>query len=103
MNLTPLLCTFDEKSNKHHKIWKFDNNYGISAVKQPSGDNVRGTDGETWSVAVIKFYGPYFDQFEVDYDNPLCKEQCDLFMFVPDNQLESIVIAASRMETPSFN
>jgi hypothetical protein len=103
MDLNPLVDFYDLQSKKHHKIWKFSNKYGISAVKQPPGEDVRGTDGTTWSVAVIKFFGPEIDQFEVDYNNSLCREQGDLFTFVPDEQLDAIVLLASRMECQDFS
>jgi hypothetical protein len=103
MLVNPIVDFFDKNSNKHHKVWRFSNNYGISAVKQPASELVRGTDGQTWSVAVIKFHGPNIDQFEVDYTNPLCVEQGDLFTFVPDEQLVAIVESASRMDHPNFS
>ena len=95
--LNPVLDAFNQETKKHHKMWRFHNNYGISAVKLPPRDDTRGTDGTDWSVAVIKFKDTHSWDFEIDYDNPLCEEMKDLFTHVPDDQVYAIVVAASRM------
>lgn len=98
--LEPILDVHNPKTNKSHRIWLFENQYGVSAVRQP---DVRGSDGNTWSVAVIKITNFDTFEYEVDYDNPLCKEQGDLFQYVPEDQLHAIVLLASKMNAPSFN
>jgi hypothetical protein len=82
-------------SSKEHKVWRFDSDWGVSAVK---GKNVRGSSGEDWAVAVIRFSGPEPGDFDIDYDNPLSRELNDVFLNVPDNQIPALVELVSQLK-----
>ncbi len=81
-------------THKEHKLWRFRSGYGISAIRGP---NISGSDGKTWSVAVIKFYGPTAAEFNIDYENPLSSKLNDVFKFTPEEQLPSLVQLAEKL------
>ncbi len=90
MNLmiAPILNFQDPTTFKLHRMWRFKNGYGVSAVRGP--DTFMTSSG-LWSVAVIKFHGPMITDYDVDYDNDLCRETDSVFHNVPDNQVDAIV------------
>lgn len=95
-HINPVLDVFNPDTGKYHKLWRFHNEYGVSAVKQPPSAQTRGTDGTDWCLAIIRFTDPHSWDFEICYDHPLCEEQGDLFLHVPDDQVDAIVLLAAR-------
>lgn len=60
----PILEGFHHDECKEQLVYRFPNNYGASVVRGP---NTHGGPQGLWELAVIRFYGSAFYEFEVDF------------------------------------
>lgn len=92
----PNLEVFHTTSNKIQRVYAFTNGYGASVVRVKTDPFAE--------LAVIRFYGPNADQFEIDVDNPVVKANPGLrpgaCTVTDETQLEDILTQIEQLPPP---
>ena len=73
------------------KVYRFANGYGASVVRHAF--SYGGSDG-LWELAVVKFRGPHFDQFDLDYDTPITD---DVVGRITEDEVDALLDRIKRL------
>lgn len=95
--MDPIFECYDIEEKKIHKVYKFDNGWGVSIAQfgKPPPDNQRGGDKPgCWAFAVIYWTGGHTLDYEIHYNNPIYSD--DILLNVPEDELTSLLHIVSK-------
>ena len=88
---SPIFEAFHKDEQKYQRVYRFNNGYGASVVQGPK--TFGGPEG-LWELAVIKFDGEEFYEYDVDENNSVSNEAIG---HLGEHEIEPLLVAISHM------
>lgn len=88
---TPIFEAFHQDELKEQRVYRFSNGYGASVVRGPK--TYGGLEGH-WELAVIRFYGDAFHQFDVDTTTCITDK---VIGDLADHEVNTLLVAISAL------